>query len=579
MADTGLLNNLHRGKLALIVGSLTVITSFPQLYLCYTRGHQWNGSCAYLDTDELAYAAYINALIDGRPRRSDPYTGNDNNRGETLFSIQFLPAYVTALIARLLRISAASVFILLTPVVTVAATLIVFWLLREVSNNLPLSTIGAVGVLCLGTVASYNPVQFVTSGQAGYDVFPFLRRYIPAVPFPVLVGFFIFTWRALTRNRSWTFAAAACFAFLVYSYFFLWTTAAAWFCAITAQWFLVRSEERRSTLQVFGTMTTLAGISLSPYLWLLMHRAVTIDRAQLLEQTHAPDLLRAPELCGAILLGLVAFKGRHVLARDARLLFASSFAIVPFLIFNQQILTGRSLQAFHYEEFVTNYMVVIAYFITLGVARPNLPRRLLAYVTVGTVFMGIVLTVSATRSTLAFNIEIDRVRGAALTLRQEGKNGVVFAPDSVLTHTIPSVSGNPVLWARHLYTFANTDLAGQRKRFYEYLYYSGFDEERLLTALRNDFGTRWELFGAERANPVLVSRQSPITEDEIYLTAKEYAKFVSSFDITTATEPTLSYAVVSRTDDLTNLDRWYERDAGEQAGDFIIYRLKLKNMR
>lgn len=24
--------------------------------------------------------------------------------------------------------------------------------------------------------------------------------------------------------------------------------------------------------------------------------------------------------------------------------------------------------------------------------------------------------------------------------------------------------------------------------------------------------------------------------------------------------------------DLTNLDRWYERDAGEQVGDYVLYR-------
>jgi hypothetical protein len=33
---------------------------------------------------------------------------------------------------------------------------------------------------------------------------------------------------------------------------------------------------------------------------------------------------------------------------------------------------------------------------------------------------------------------------------------------------------------------------------------------------------------------------------------------------------------VSSANNLSNLDRWYERDAGEKVGDFIIYRLRLK---
>src|SRR5258705_13291187 len=76
----------------LTAATLALITCLPQIYLNYVRGSAWNGSCAYLDTDELPYAAYTNALIDDRPRRNDPFTGKDDNQFETLFSIQFLPA-------------------------------------------------------------------------------------------------------------------------------------------------------------------------------------------------------------------------------------------------------------------------------------------------------------------------------------------------------------------------------------------------------------------------------------------------------------------------------------------------------
>src|SRR5437867_6333482 len=96
---------------------LAIITSIPQMHLWYVRGFEWQGSCAYSDPDELPYLAYTNALIDGRPRRNDPYSGK-NSQYETLFSIQFLPAYAVALPARLLHISADTAFILLLPLVT-----------------------------------------------------------------------------------------------------------------------------------------------------------------------------------------------------------------------------------------------------------------------------------------------------------------------------------------------------------------------------------------------------------------------------------------------------------------------------
>src|SRR3954464_14834061 len=85
--------------------SLTLVALYPQFHLQLARGKDWNGSYAFFSQDEIAYSAYVNALIEGRPRRNDPYTGRDdaaeNPQPESLFSIQFAPAYAIALPARL----------------------------------------------------------------------------------------------------------------------------------------------------------------------------------------------------------------------------------------------------------------------------------------------------------------------------------------------------------------------------------------------------------------------------------------------------------------------------------------------
>src|SRR5258705_4722226 len=82
---------------------VTLLSLIPQLHLWVSQGEQWRHAVAYNQGlgDEVAYAAYINALIDGRPRLSDPYTGRDHTSNrlhpESLFSIQFIPAYAIAL--------------------------------------------------------------------------------------------------------------------------------------------------------------------------------------------------------------------------------------------------------------------------------------------------------------------------------------------------------------------------------------------------------------------------------------------------------------------------------------------------
>ena len=89
---------------------LAVFSLYPQMKLWYERGAEWQGNYAYNDIDEVAYASYVKALIDGRPRKNDPYTGRDNSpetpQKESLFSIQFAAPYTLAIPARVLGIPA-----------------------------------------------------------------------------------------------------------------------------------------------------------------------------------------------------------------------------------------------------------------------------------------------------------------------------------------------------------------------------------------------------------------------------------------------------------------------------------------
>jgi len=303
-----------------------------------------------------------------------------------------------------------------------------------------------------------------------------------------------------------------------------------------------------------------------------------MDSGQILELRHAPDLFRGPELYGALVLSVLIY---HVVRKwktydDPRILFTASFALVPFLLFNQQVVTGRSLQPFHYEEFAANYWVVIAALLSLGLLRRNISRRIITYLALGGIGVALMLTVSTARLMQKSNIRFDQVRPVALKLEPTSPGGVVFASDGFLTNMIPSISNHSVLWARYLYTFSNVDSAEQKRRYYQYLYYSHFDENRFARLLQDDFPAQWEVFGPGRVNPVLTASHQPITKEEIGNATREYGEFTTSFDSKLATTPLLAYAVVSPNDDLSNIDRWYERDAGERAGEFVIYRLKPK---
>ncbi|MCA1556942.1 MAG: hypothetical protein LC731_00180, partial [Acidobacteria bacterium] len=135
----------------------TILALYPQLNLWYLTGKDWNGIYAYNDIDEVAYAAYMSALMQGRPRRNDPFTGRDDRadapQQESLFSIQFLPPYFGAMIARALALDISWAMIIIGALAGFFTALALFWLIRAVTGDARMAAVGALAVVCLGTLA------------------------------------------------------------------------------------------------------------------------------------------------------------------------------------------------------------------------------------------------------------------------------------------------------------------------------------------------------------------------------------------------------------------------------------------
>ena len=600
------------GLQAALLASIAVmfLSLYPQLHLWYVRGAQWNGTYALFDTDEVAYSAYLNALIDGRPRRNDPYTGRDEREDapqpESLFSIQFAPPFALALVARVLGLSASTVFLLLGCATALVSSLAIFRLVRMVTNDERLAATAILFVLCLGTLATgHGAVREMRGVQAAYHYLPFLRRYIPAFIFPFYFAFCSLVWRMLTvedKRRALRSAilAGVTFALLVYSYFYLWTAALAWLFCLALLWLTIRPEGHLRALKLFGVMGALMAASLLPYLAMISNRAGTMEAVQALTFSHAPDLLRVPELISGVVLAALAFSAHRgrIKWQDSAVIFTASFALVPLVVFNQQVVTGRSLQPVHYEQFIANYVSLVA--VVLGAAllwrawgardERRIPTKALVIFALAAFGWGIAETRVAVRIFKPFDLIRNDAMAVALRLdglasdpvaarsRNEAHPVVLFT-DVLPADDLPTVAPQAVLWARHMHVFSGVTLDENKERFYQYLYYTGVTEQILRGALANrDFYYILPLFGWERANANLTVNWRPITQEEIYKELSAYAAYYHSFNRERASQPTLSYVVTSHrlNTDLSNLDRWYERDQGERIGAHTLYRLKLR---
>ncbi|HYG08797.1 MAG TPA: hypothetical protein VD835_02370 [Pyrinomonadaceae bacterium] len=600
--------------------ALMSLSLFPQAHLCYKRGGDWHGSFAHFYSDEPAYAAYVNALIDGRPRRNDPYTGHDDRPGaplpESLFSIQFVPPYMLALPARALGLDTSTMFILLMPLVAGASALAIFWLLSMLTRDERIAAAGVPFVLCLGIlVAGQGLVVNLLGQKTAYVFLPFLRRYVPGVPFVFFFFFCGFAWRALSSAARRTrllsaLAAGVLFALMVYSYFYHWTTAAALLGCVALLWLALRPAGWRRAIEPLALISLCAAVSLAPYFILLSHRAPTMDTVQALTYSRAPDLWRGVILLDALVLVALAFgvRRRWLDPRSPAVLFNAALAFCVLVVFNQQIITGRSLQPMHYEQYIGNYVALLAAVLAAGLlwqgrktfkvasgasvetgaanaARRLVPHRVWLPVALGALLWGAGETLIITRRGSVGNQLKDEWAEVALRLKQRAASEqadphpVVFNPSVYRIDNLPTYAPLSTVWAPHMFVFSSVSVAENKERFFKYLYYSGVAASDFETIYRQQGFIYFAIFGWERANPRLTVNYRPITQAEIDAEKQNYANFHASFDRARAAAPLVAYVVaqVDQPFNLAPLDRWYERDAGERIGRHIIYRVRLRD--
>lgn len=583
---------------------LVLFTLYPQFKMLYLRGDDWQGHYAYNDIDEVAYASYVKALIDGRPRKNDPYTGRDDSpehpQEESLFSIQFAAPYTLAIPARILGINAPWAMTIGGALAGFFAALACFWLIGRITGDSLFAMTGTLVILAGGAImAGEGAIGEITGWSYAYPYFPAFRRYIPAVPFAAFFAMMVLVWLLLTtedmRKRIiYCVLASFCFSFMVFSYFYTWTTAAAWLGATFAIWVLVRPEGFKKDFKAFIALGTGCLLALIPYAYLLSKRSHTMDDVQLLVNTHAPDFARVPEYISFFVLAILALgiALKRISIKERETLFAFSFALVPIIVFNQQVITGRSLQPIHYQVFIGNYVAGLALIVSLGILLKKMdwfksfaPKIILPVIALLAVIWGFVECHYTVKILDNVNVARDEQMpiGKRLTELAKGEANpykmVVYHQDIAEGDDLPTIAPQSVLWARHQHVFAGVTWQENKERYYQYLHFRNVEPENLASGIkRGDFVSMIALFGWGRHTDRLNAAYKPLTYGEIDEEARNYAEYIKKFNPRNSPDTILSYLVIPNNEniDLTNLDKWYERDNGEIHGRYLLYRVKLK---
>lgn len=343
-----------------------------------------------------------------------------------------------------------------------------------------------------------------------------------------------------------------------------------------------------------------ACVAISGYAVLLSHRAPTMDTVQILEFSRMPDLSRPIEWLDLGIIGvllIIAKRGR-VCLRDPVTLFSLSFALTPLVVFNQQILTGRSLQPVHYELFIANYSTLIALLLALWLIRrgersSTLPFRLSTrwggrqFVCVGlalvAVTWGVMEMCVASMRHIKTAVARDEAHPVARRLAELARTeSNSTASQLIFNNTsevdVVGVASLPILWGPQMIMFSGVTSAEHKERFYQQLYYCG-NSAQDFAELVNRPSYAWPyLFGWERSMRGLSRFASPITRPEKDAEIRSYIDYINSFDRERAARHMISYLVIPTKEErsILNFDRWYERNAGERVRNYTIYRVSLR---
>jgi hypothetical protein len=86
------------------------------------------------------------------------------------------------------------------------------------------------------------------------------------------------------------------------------------------------------------------------------------------------------------------------------------------------------------------------------------------------------------------------------------------------------------------------------------------------------------IFGPERILLFLGWKPQPVSQSEIETKVAEFESFMRSFSRSDVSKRPLTYVITPANNnfDLSRIDQWYERDEGERVGDYVLYRVRLR---
>lgn len=370
----------HAGGLivALLVGVVCVL---PQVWFIASLGSTYRGIHFFATPNEEAYLAIMQEIVDGHPlAASVPFFEYKNALPLLPPTIPFL--YVVA--SALLHLSLVNTLIIskffLPALLFFLVYLFAYRLLDRANDRLARFFAVTVGILVVFgfDLVDYRSWWGILTGQ--FSVGGFLIWTRPVNPISGIILFYIFLlslWSVVTKKTLFgVFFAVGALALMMASYFFSWSLGLTFSGAlgmralVRRDWAVVRHLILVVILALFFSF---------PY-WLMVYRAAALPWYAEASARIGFFFNHVPHLNKFLLTVSLFFVGASLWRYGRKLKaerlpewwwFCAALLVSGFIVYNQQVFTGREIWYYHYVFFTIPLGYTVAALTVWYLIRPR----------------------------------------------------------------------------------------------------------------------------------------------------------------------------------------------------------------
>ena len=337
---------LNNHKWAIILAILVaVIIAYPQVYFRYDHQDAYHGiELIGASDDESVWSSRVREAQDGHLSLSCVYFKDGKNDP---YIIQPLGSTIVAYLGKIFSLDLNNTILFSRLFFPFIVFLIIYGFILLFTKDKLTALVTPSALFLASTLLGRWDIFQLLSGESPKTDFLLLTRPVnPALTWFFFFGFLLFFWLYLEKKQwRWGILSALMLGLSFYDYFYTWTFLYV-FCGVLGLIFLFQKNWRE--LKRIAVVLLGAGLIAIPYL-INFYQITTYPTYQEVGQRAGLLYTREPTLGFLVPFIFIIFLLFFPRKWRERYYFALALVITPFIVLNQQLITGKTLFNAHYH--------------------------------------------------------------------------------------------------------------------------------------------------------------------------------------------------------------------------------------